>query len=146
MTSPIKTTLSIFPIIKRMNEASSVLVPLDLIRDLSGLYQPPQINEICFQYKIWHYLSHLEECCESCGNHLPIGSKSTTKTCSNRCHQLVKRSQEKGEPTPMDNIRIESREKLQCILSVWDKSKQYPYKEAYPWHKVTDGWRVASII
>ncbi len=141
-----KTQLGIFPLIKRMNEASSTVVPLELVRDLSSLYEPSQINEICFQYKIWHYLSNLRECCEACGNHLPIGSKSTSKTCSNRCHILVKRMKDKGETTPMEDIRIESREKLQAILSVWDKAAKQPYKTAYPWHKVVDGWRVASII
>jgi len=46
----------------------------------------------------------------------------------------------------MEDIREESREKLQTILSVWDKAAKQPYKTAYPWHKVVDGWRVASII
>ena len=141
-----KTQLGIFPLFKRMNEAAETVVPLEMIRDLSSLYEPSQINEICFQYKIWYYLSEIENCCEACGNHLPIGSKSTSKTCSNKCHLIVKRNKSKGESTPMEDIRNESKERLQNILMVWDKASEQPYKTVYQWHKVIDGWKVASKL
>ena len=141
-----KTVLGIFPLLKRLNKASQEDVPLEMIRDLSGLYSPEQINEICFQYKVWSFLSNLEDCCEGCGDHLPIGSKSTTKTCSNRCHQLVKRSREKSEAPPIETIRLEATERLSHINNLWKKSKTYGYKKDYPWHQVADGWRVISIL
>ena len=141
-----KTVLGIFPLLKRLNKASQEDVPLEMIRDLSGLYSPEQINEICFQYKVWSFLSNLEECCEGCGDHLPIGSKSTTKTCSNRCHQLVKRSREKSETPPIATIRLEASERLSHINNLWEKSKTYGYKKDYPWHQVSDGWKVISIL
>ena len=141
-----KTVLGIFPLLKRLNKASQEDVPLEMIRDLSGLYSPEQINEICFQYKVWSFLSNLEDCCEGCGDHLPIGSKSTTKTCSNRCHQLVKRSREKSETPPIATIRLEASERLSHINNLWEKSKTYGYKKDYPWHRVSDGWKVISIL
>lgn len=141
-----KTVLGIFPLLKRLNKASQEDVPLEMIRDLSGLYSPDQINEICFQYKVWSFLSNLEDCCEGCGDHLPIGSKSTTKTCSNRCHQLVKRSRERSETPPIQTIRLEAAERLSHINNLWEKSKTYGYKKDYPWHQVADGWRVISIL
>ena len=141
-----KKILGVFPLMKRLNEAASQNVPLEMVRDLSGLYEPEQINEICFQYKIWSYLASLEDCCEACGAHLPLGSKSTTKTCSNRCHQLVKRSTNKEEHTPIAMIRLESKERVRSIIALWEKSKQYPYKTAYSWHKVSLGWKVTSIL
>ena len=141
-----KTVLGIFPILKRINKACQEDVPLEMIRDLSGLFDPEQINEIFFQYKVWSFLSGLSDCCEGCGDYLPIGSKSTTGTCSNRCHQLVKRASEKGEISPMDTIRKEASERLEHINSLWEKSKQYDYKKDYPWHQVSDGWKVASIL
>ena len=141
-----KTVLGLFPLIKRMNKAASEDVPLEMIRDLSGLYSPQQINEISFQYKVWSYLSKLDDCCEGCGDYLPIGSKSTTKTCSNRCHQLVKRSLEKGDPTPIQVIRDEASDKKEQIVSLWNKSKQYGYRSDYNWHQVTEGWKVLGIL
>ena len=141
-----KTVLGLFPLIKRMNEAASEEVPLEMIRDLSGLYKPKQINEISFQYKVWSYLSKMEDCCEGCGDYFPIGSRSTTKTCSNRCHQLVKRSIEKGEDTPIQTIRCEASGRLSNIESLWEKSKQYEYCVEYNWHQVSEGWKVLGII
>jgi len=141
-----KTVLGIFPLLKRLNKASQEDVPLEMIRDLSGLFSPEQINEICFQYKVWSFLSELNDCCEGCGDYLPIGSKSTTGTCSNRCHQLVKRAAEKDEISPIQTIRKEASERLQHINSLWEKSKQYGYKKDYAWHQVSDGWKVVSIL
>ena len=141
-----KTVLGIFPLIKRINKAASEDVPLEMIRDLSGLYKPEQINEISFQYKVWSYLSKLEDCCEGCGDYLPIGSKSTTKTCSNRCHQLVKRAYEKDESSPIQVIRDEAIDRLSQIETLWGKSKQYGYCSDYNWHQVTEGWKVIGII
>ena len=141
-----RTVLGIFPVIKRLNEASNVPIPVEMIRDLSGMCEPEQINEIAFQYRIWTYLSGLETCCEGCGGYLPIGSRSTSQTCSNRCHLLVKRATNKGNDTPMEVIRKESAKKLSAIMSVWEKSKTFDYKTDFAWHKVHGGWKVASTL
>jgi len=117
-----------------------------MIRDLSGIYEPQQINEICFQYKIWSYISKMEDVCKACGTHMPIGSKSTTGTCSNRCHQVVKRAKAKNEQTPIESIQEEAMDKLESIRSVWDKAKQHPYRSEYPWHKVDEGWKVIHLL
>lgn len=139
-----KTVLSLFPLLRRFNEAGNERVPVELIRSLAMTYQPSLLNQIQFQYKIWTFIAALIDCCESCGDHLPIGSRSTTSTCSNRCHKLVVRAREKGEPAPMEIIRTEAKARLDSIHNLSQRpaiANGADLLSNYPWHRVTDGWK-----
>jgi hypothetical protein len=141
-----KTVLGIVPVIRRLDKAALEPVPTEMVRDLSSLYSPEQINEIVFQYRIWSFLMKLDDCCEGCGGFMPIGSRSTTKTCSNRCHQLVKRAYDKGQVSPIQEMRNQAEDKMSQINLLWEKASKGEYKRNFAWHQVTEGWRVLSIM
>ena len=125
----------LYPLILQMESAANIRLPKEIVWGLASKYEPETVNKIMFQYKIWKYIENLDEYhyCQACGQHLVV-SKSTTKTCSPRCHKIVKRH----ETSPIEEIKIESQKKLNTIKKMSQVTIQIP--DDYPWHKLNDGW------
>ena len=131
----------LFPLITQLESAALVHCPSDIVLGLAAHFDPATVNKIVFQYKIWSFISNLDNYCNACGSFVVWKqTKSTTYTCSPRCHKIVKRH----EISPMTEIKQEAEKRLHLIEEMATQNMSghefISRISSYPWHQVNDGW------
>ena len=127
----------LFPLIIRLEGAANIRVPTIVVQGLArkGLI-PDQINRLMWQYKMWKFISTINDsCCISCGGFIKVSQKPATKTCSPRCHKIFKRHPE----TPFMQIQKEAKDRVELVEQM-AKADERIDLTSYPWHQVLDGW------
>ena len=137
-----KTVLGLYPILCRLHEAARISVPEELVLSWSAKFSPEALNGIIFEYKIWKFICGLDNHCKGCGAHLPLGSRSTSQTCSNRCHKLVIRS----NIPPLTKLKEEAASKATILEELAQPVASQKDVDLYPWHRVTDGLKISSRL
>lgn len=134
--------MSLFlPLIRNLSKASNIEVPPEIVIGLVKRgYQPRNINQIMWHYSIWQYLLDREGCV-SCGADLNLGTRSTTKTCSPRCHKIATRHDE----PPFELLKTEATERLSQIKKM-TKGRQVADPASFQWYQLNNGWKYALHI
>jgi len=131
--------LLLFPLLLQIGKAGNTKINPQIVKGLAKRkIDPTTINSIIFQYRMWAYILELENYCYSCGTTLSPESKSTTDTCSPRCHKVVKRS----EMAPMEFLKKEALKRMK-IVEEFSKKPSDENTNEFPWHLVNDGWKYA---
>jgi len=129
----------LFSLMLRLEGAANIKVPSDIVIGLARQgFDPDQINRLVWQYKMWSFVANLEDYCHACGGHLGLHQKQGTTTCSPRCHKLEKRH----DLPPFLEIKQEAVERLDLLQQMASSAEKIDI-DAYPWHKVLDGWTYA---
>jgi len=124
----------LYPLLLQLESASNIHIPKKIVWGLASQFEPEDVNKIMFQYKIWKFISEINgQYCKACGTPI-FNSRTTSGTCSPRCHKIVKRHQ----TTPIEEIQAEAEKKLQIITKM--ASVNISIRTDYPWHKLNDGW------
>ena len=132
--------LLLFPLLLQIGKAGNVSIDPQIVKGLARRkIDPETINSIIYQYRMWKYIYSLDNCCTSCGSYLSPESKSTTKTCSPRCHKVVKRS----DISPMEFLKNEALKRMKIVENFALKTDEKESSREFPWHLVNDGWRYA---
>lgn len=132
--------LLLFPLLLQIGKAGNVTINPEIVKGLAKRrIDPKTINSIMFQYRMWKYISELENCCYGCGVYLSPESKSTTNTCSPRCHKVVKRA----EVSPMNFLKKEAIKRMKIVEDFSMIGTAVDNSKEFPWHLVNDGWKYA---
>ena len=134
--------MSLFlPLIRNMSKASNIEVPPQIVLGLVKRgYKPRTINQIMFHYSIWQYLLDRNGCV-ACGADLSLGTRSTTRTCSPRCHKLVTRH----EIPPFEALKTEALDRLTQIKKM-SVGTQVADPASFQWYQLNNGWKYALHI